>query len=79
VTHDRIQSKVNLKMKKIVDDSQCEVCDAREETTQHILFECPFARSFWAALGFRLPQDCVHSSCTSYPAPTSCQLSTMTP
>jgi hypothetical protein len=42
-------------MKKIMDDARCDICNVREETTQHILFECPFARSFWAALGFQLP------------------------
>jgi hypothetical protein len=55
VTRDRIQSKTNLKMKKIVDNAQCDVCNAREETTQHIFSSNDPKRSFWVALGFRLP------------------------
>lgn len=28
----------------------CEVCNAAEETTAHILFGCPHAAQFWTAL-----------------------------
>jgi hypothetical protein len=55
LSRDRIQSKVNLKIKAVVVDATCELCNAGDETSQHIMFDCPFARVFWLALGFRLP------------------------
>jgi hypothetical protein len=55
LSRDKIQSKTNLKAKTIILDATCELCDAAEETTQHIIFECPPARSFWVSLGFRIP------------------------
>jgi hypothetical protein len=55
VIRNRVQSKANLLVKKIVDNAECEICQGGEETICHILFECPFAQSFLAALGFQLP------------------------
>jgi hypothetical protein len=81
VIHDRIQSKSNLEVKKIVDDAGCEVCNDGEETAQHILFDCPFTCSFWAAWAFVRQQDSVPSNCTSclaLTAVTGCRLNTTT-
>lgn len=36
-----------------MDDAQCEVCQAAEETAAHIIFECNNARQFWNALGIQ--------------------------
>jgi hypothetical protein len=36
-----------------VDDAQCEVCQAADETAAHIIFECNNARQFWNALGIQ--------------------------
>jgi hypothetical protein len=43
----------NLLKKGIVDQARsgCAICPAALETPMHIFFECPFAVSFWRALG----------------------------
>lgn len=48
-----IQCRENLRRKGILDEagSVCPICAAPAETTGHIMFGCPFARSFWAAIG----------------------------
>jgi hypothetical protein len=55
LSRDRIQRKMNLLKKSVVTDATCELCDSDAETVQHIVFDGPFAHSFWAALGFHLP------------------------
>jgi hypothetical protein len=47
----RIQCRANLYRKKIVQDQHCEACGASEETTDHIILHCPFARDFWNEIG----------------------------
>jgi hypothetical protein len=47
----RLQCRANLFKKRIVTTPACEVCQGTEETTDHILLHCPFARGFWNALG----------------------------
>jgi uncharacterized RDD family membrane protein YckC len=44
--------------KHIVDTALCEVCGQHDETADHIIAGCPFARTFWAKLDFNLPLDC---------------------
>ena len=46
----RIQSRSLLRKKHIVQDSTCEVCNASEETPEHIIGGCAIAVSFWARL-----------------------------
>jgi hypothetical protein len=38
-----------------VQDNSCDLCNREPETTLHLLFRCPFAASFWRALGIELP------------------------
>ena len=51
----RIQCKDNLLRRKIVQDNTCDLCSREPETALHLLFLCPFAASFWRALGIELP------------------------
>ncbi|CAO2038699.1 unnamed protein product [Urochloa humidicola] len=57
LTSDRIQSRVNLRRKNILDDDTCELCHGCPETLDHIVFHCPTARLFWQTLGFQLDQQ----------------------
>ncbi|CAO2153322.1 unnamed protein product [Urochloa humidicola] len=57
LTNDRIQSRSNRKRRTILDDDVCELCNGQPETSDHIVFQCPTARSFWQALGFQLHQQ----------------------
>jgi hypothetical protein len=51
LVQERIQSRDNLSLKNIVDDSCCEICQATEETADHIVAHCPFAQEFWKHVG----------------------------
>jgi hypothetical protein len=53
----RLQCRANLFKKRIVTTQACEVCQGMEETTDHILLYCPFARGFWNALGLIIDDD----------------------
>jgi hypothetical protein len=57
VSKGRIQCRANLCKKRIVSSPGCEICGATEETTDHIILHCPFARSFWNALGLTVTDD----------------------
>jgi hypothetical protein len=50
---ERIQSKTLLRRKGVVDTVECEVCQATEETTAHIIFGCSYARQFLGAVGIQ--------------------------
>lgn len=41
--HDILPTRVNLKTKKIVEDPSCPLCGREQETTVHILWQCPSA------------------------------------
>ena len=43
-----LPTKANLLRKKVQVDPTCSVCGQHEETTGHILWECPLARKVWA-------------------------------
>ena len=43
--------------KHIVDNTICDVCQVPEETTAHILFQCPNAQQFWSALQIPIQAD----------------------
>lgn len=53
VQRGKIQCKVNLARKGIVQDTICEACRGGEETVPHILFHCEFAKQFGSCLGRR--------------------------
>jgi len=55
--NDRIQCKANLQKKAIVTDATCETCSCARETAAHIMFHCPYAQAFWAAIGVRISPD----------------------
>jgi len=46
----RIQSRSVLRKKHIVQDATCQVCNASEETPDHIIGGCAIAVSFWKRL-----------------------------
>lgn len=47
----------NLKRRHIIKDSQCIRCQAGEESVNHLLFQCPFARLVWALSNFPAPRN----------------------
>ncbi|AQK39484.1 TUB-transcription factor 14 [Zea mays] len=57
LTQGKIQSKENLLLKKIVDEDTCDVCGQERETADHIVLRCHFAKTFWLAIGFHIPND----------------------
>ena len=48
---DKLESRVNLKKKNVLDDDTCEVYVMAPEMSFHILFQCSFARGFWFVVG----------------------------
>jgi hypothetical protein len=65
---DRLQTRVNLHKKRILDSDIDEVCASKPETMFHMFFHCSFAHDFWAIAGITIPQTCT--------APTSMNLLT---
>jgi hypothetical protein len=53
----------------IPQDALCDVCSGDEETTDHILSGCPFARSFWRRIGWQ--QESVASATELWKIPRS--------
>ncbi|WVZ65394.1 hypothetical protein U9M48_014768 [Paspalum notatum var. saurae] len=49
---ERLQCKTNLLRKNMIDDSLCDLCSGAPEDGNHLLFECPFACSFWEHIGW---------------------------
>lgn len=41
-------TKVNLKRRKVLQDSICDICKLKEETIAHVLWNCEIARETWA-------------------------------
>jgi hypothetical protein len=66
----RIQSRSSLLRKRIltIAEAACPICGGAEETADHIIFECRFARGFWRALGFLFPLDAGLRSFTPTPS-----------
>jgi hypothetical protein len=56
LVQNRIQCKVNLAKKNIVDDATCELCKEHDEDADHIVSGCRFARQFWTRIGWA-PED----------------------
>jgi hypothetical protein len=57
VSKGRIQCRSNLFKKKVVNNPECEICGALEESTDHIILRCPFAIEFWNVLGLTVTDD----------------------
>ena len=50
-----LPTKVNLKRRKILQDSICDICKLEEETTTHVLWNCEIARETWACTKVSTP------------------------
>jgi hypothetical protein len=46
---------MSLKVKTVVADATSNLWHTEDESVRHIIFSCPFSRSFWSALCFHLP------------------------
>ncbi|KAL2942612.1 hypothetical protein RDABS01_030962 [Bienertia sinuspersici] len=51
VMHDRVLSKANMVKRRIGNDTRCARCNDLEETTMHLLRDCPAARHVWQTVG----------------------------
>lgn len=49
--HNRLQCRVNLHRKGIVEEDICPICQGAPETEEHMFRDCPFAVDFWTKLG----------------------------
>jgi hypothetical protein len=65
VCHEILPTKANLCKRKIILDSLCLICGLADETSFHILWECPSARDVWSGYGKKLQKS-------SFGGPTSC-------
>jgi hypothetical protein len=64
----KIQCRANLFKKRIVGSPCCEVCGAAEETADHIILTCPFARDFWNEIGLQLSDELSTRNIQSFPS-----------
>ena len=71
----RIQSRSELEKKHIISSEEniCPICSAPDETANHIMFHCSFARAFWTAAHCLIPEDAdvrnLHSYSSISPVP----------
>jgi hypothetical protein len=56
LVQNKIQSRAALHKKNVLSaaNADCAICHAPSEDASHIIFNCPFARQFWAAIGVHL-------------------------
>uniref|UniRef100_J3L365 Reverse transcriptase domain-containing protein n=1 Tax=Oryza brachyantha TaxID=4533 RepID=J3L365_ORYBR len=52
LSKDRLPTRNNLIVNKIVDSASCPICDSTWEDGDHLFLQCPFAVALWSALGF---------------------------
>jgi len=52
MVQERIKCRYNLKIKHIVEDDTCPICQSAPETMQHLILECLFAKTVWECMGF---------------------------
>ena len=52
-----LPTKSNLAQRKVQIDPKCSFCGQQDEKTQHILWECPFARNVWALVPGKLQKS----------------------
>jgi hypothetical protein len=59
LVQNKIQSRAALHKKHVLSaaNAGCAICHAPSEDASHIVFNCPFARQFWAAIGAHLAPD----------------------
>jgi hypothetical protein len=57
VNNGRVQCRVNLARKGIVQDTTCEICGQAPEDTAHIFIHCGFASRLWGILGVQIAPD----------------------
>ncbi|XP_059436088.1 uncharacterized protein LOC132169016 [Corylus avellana] len=50
-------TKANLCKRKVITDPYCPICGLAEETSIHILWECPSARDVWSGCGRKLQKS----------------------
>lgn len=58
VCHDRVMGNLNRFKRNMTDNPRCAICDAREDSTLHIIRDCPMAKVIWNRLGG--PADHAH-------------------
>ncbi|XP_022683452.1 aquaporin NIP3-3 [Setaria italica] len=51
----QIHYKMNLLLKNIIDNDNCELCSSSAESPDHMAMHCPFAAPFWGHLGVSIP------------------------
>lgn len=47
----------NLKQRRLLRDTTCARCQGHEESVNHLLFQCPFARLVWALSSVPAPPN----------------------
>jgi hypothetical protein len=52
--HETLPTNHQLHRRKIRSSSLCSICDQKEETTYHAIWQCPLARNTWALIHGRL-------------------------
>jgi hypothetical protein len=59
LVQNKTQSRAALHKKNVLTaaNTGCAICPAPSEDASHIVFNCPFARQFWAAIGAHLAPD----------------------
>ena len=57
--HEILPTRKNLCNRKIIDNPRCPICDLEEETTLHILWECPSARVVWSVGSMKLQKSTI--------------------
>jgi hypothetical protein len=69
----RLPSRTNLHQKTILteEESNCPLCGEVIETCSHLVFGCPFARSFWDSIGASPPPSLLASDAALISLPRS--------
>lgn len=57
--HEILPTKANLCSRKVTMDSCCPVCERADETTYHVLWQCPAARDVWSAGCVKFQKSCL--------------------
>lgn len=57
--HNALATKSNLLRQKITKDPLCPLCEAEEETTNHVLWGCPAAGLIWSMCGSKIQKRCI--------------------
>jgi len=70
----RIQCRTLLFKKHVVDNPSCEICQAPEESPEHIMWGCDLGKQVWSRLGIVFQQDFDVSALYSISPPTGVPL-----